>query len=72
MKLWSLWPASKILEKNGFYCISYAYDNEVFSSNVSKTVESMILIKNDILNTIKQLKKKGYKEFLLRAEVSDH
>lgn len=63
MKLWSLWPASKILEKNGFYCITYTYDNSVFSPDVSKTVENFQLIKNDILQSISELKKKGYTEF---------
>lgn len=63
MRHWSLWPAAKLLEINGYYCICCAYDNGVFSPNVSKTVKSLLSIKNDILEWISNLKKNGYNEF---------
>lgn len=65
MKLWSLWPLATILEKNGYYCICYAFDNNVISPNVPQTVENMLLIKNDILSKINALKKDGHKHFTI-------
>jgi esterase/lipase len=67
MRMWTLWPAAKILEKSGYYCICYAYDNAIFSPDVPKTVENIHLIKNDILHRIIQLKNKGYTEFSMAA-----
>ena len=67
MKLWSLWPVAKILEKNGYYCICYAYDNTVFSPDVPKPIENIFLIKDDILKMIYQLKKKGYTNFSIAS-----
>ncbi|SRR6266568_1953248 len=63
MGLWSLLLPAKILERNGFYCICYTYENEVFSTNIPKTIHNIKRIKNDILKTISQLKKKGYTNF---------
>lgn len=67
MKLWSIWPVAKILEKNGYYCICYTYEYSVFSTNIPKTIHNIHLIKNDILKTINQLKKKGYTNFSIAS-----
>ncbi|HSX10056.1 MAG TPA: prolyl oligopeptidase family serine peptidase [Candidatus Saccharimonadales bacterium] len=53
----------KILERNGFYCICYTYDNDVFSTNIPQTVHNIQSIKNDVLEAISQLKTNGYTNF---------
>ena len=62
-KLWMYWLFSNILSFNGYHCITYAYDNEIFSPDTQKTVKHLNEIKEDILSKIKKLKKEGYNKF---------
>lgn len=62
-KLWMFWIFSKILAINGYYCITYAYDSDIFSPDTVKTTRHMKEIMNEILKKINQLKKEGYKDF---------
>jgi esterase/lipase len=62
-RLWMYWPFAKILSLNGFYCITYAYDDEIFSPDTAKTVRYLTEVRDDVLITIKKLKKEGTKDF---------
>jgi|SRR3989344_4001184 len=62
-KLWMFWLFSKILSLNGYYCITYAYDGDVFSPNTKATTKYFNEIKDEILLKITELKKSGYKDF---------
>lgn len=56
---------SKILELNGFYCITYAYDREIFSPNILKTIRNFTKVEKDVLKKINLLKRNGYEKFYL-------
>ncbi|MEK7571180.1 MAG: prolyl oligopeptidase family serine peptidase [Patescibacteria group bacterium] len=58
-----LWITAKILESNGYYCITYTYHNEVFSPNTTKTVKELLAIKKAILQQISILKAQGLDSF---------
>ncbi|MDD2822876.1 MAG: prolyl oligopeptidase family serine peptidase [Candidatus Daviesbacteria bacterium] len=62
-KLWMYWLFSRILSLRGYYCITYAYDSEIFSPDTQKTVKYLNIIQNDILLRLKTLKNEGYVEF---------
>ncbi len=62
-KLWMFWVFSKILSFNGFYCITYAYDGDIFSPNTEATTKHFNKIQDEILLKIIELKKRGYKDF---------
>src|SRR3989344_7312618 len=62
-KLWMFWLFSRILALNGYYCITYAYDGEVFSPNTKATIKHFNEIRDEILLRITKLKKNGYKYF---------
>lgn len=64
-KLWMYWLFSKILSSNGYYCITYAYDNDVFSPDTQKTTKHLNEIKDDVLSKIKKLKNEGRNEFYI-------
>jgi len=58
-----MWLPSKILARHGYYCITYTYPVETFSTDFKKTVNDLTEIKNEILHDIEQLKKAGYESF---------
>ena len=62
-KLWMFWIFSKILSINGYRCITYAYDGDVFSPDVEKTSIYIKEIQGDLLKRITQLKQEGCKDF---------
>lgn len=61
-KPWMYWPISKILTLNGFYCITYTYNNDVFSPNTINTVRYFKEIRDDVLAKTKSLDKESYKD----------
>ena len=59
------YPISKLLEINGFYCLTYSYPTTVFSPKAQRTVHNLLHIRNAILHKIAALKKEGYNDFSL-------
>lgn len=51
---------ARILARHGYYCITYTYDDAVFSPNVHKTVSEIMIIKDTLVQRIKALHEKGY------------
>ena len=64
-RIWMYTPFSIILSNNSFYCITYAYDDDVFSTNTEQTVENFKRIRDDVLRRIEKLKDDGYDDFSL-------
>lgn len=64
-QLFYLWPTAKILSLHGFHVISYCYDYNVLSPDVTKTRESMLAITDDVLKQITKLKKQGKTDFAI-------
>lgn len=62
-RLWMYHPFSKILETNGFYCITYAYNNDILSPNTQQTVENFTKVRDDVLQKIEELKRDGLSNF---------
>lgn len=62
-KIWMYGLFAKILARNGYYCIAYAYNNSVLSPDTKKTVMYLTDVRNNILNRIGELKKEGYTDF---------
>lgn len=65
MKQWHMLLFARILALNGYYCITYTYDNAIFSPDVEKTRSNIPLVVNDIKQQIEQLKKEGFDTFTL-------
>lgn len=63
--LWMFWIFAWILAMNGFYCITYAYDDDVFSPDTGKTVKNMLTVRDILLSHIAVLKKNGCTDFSL-------
>lgn len=63
IRLWMYSLFSRILVKNNFYCITYAYDSDVFSPDIEKTNTQLKIIRDAVLDDIKRLKKEGYSDF---------
>lgn len=64
-KIWHYFLTAKILEKQGFKCIIYEYDNTIFSSSIKATIANTNAVKNDILKQIKILKKNSFNKFAI-------
>ncbi|MDE2591031.1 MAG: prolyl oligopeptidase family serine peptidase [Patescibacteria group bacterium] len=62
-KLWMFRVFAALLALNGFYCITYAYDDDVFSSDTEKTVRNILHVRDGILSKIVLLRKEGYSDF---------
>jgi esterase/lipase len=60
---WLLGMFGRLLALNGYYCIAYTYDDEVFSPDYKKTVTSLVGIKDAILEHIDALKAGGRDTF---------
>lgn len=54
---------SKIHQFYGFHCITYAYNHDIMTENISETVKNFNQLKHDILKRIKILKGQGKTEF---------
>jgi esterase/lipase len=52
---WLLAIFGRLIALRGYYCIAYTYDDDVFSPDYNKTVKSLLGIKDEILNHIKEL-----------------
>ena len=57
------WLPARILVRNDYYCIVYAYDNDVFSPDSDRTIECLSAVRDGVLNEIRGLKAQGYQEF---------
>lgn len=53
------WFVSKLLERNGFYCLTYTYDKEFLDLNPELTVKNVSLVVVDILEEISLFKGQG-------------
>lgn len=62
---WLLWPVAKILQLQGYCCITYTYDEDILSPDGKKTVESILAVRNAILAEITLLKRRGYNDIYL-------
>lgn len=60
-----LWPFALYLARKGFYCVTYTYDNSVFSPDYQKTTADLTTIKNSIVAHIAQLKADGHHTFAI-------
>jgi esterase/lipase len=60
---WLLGIFGRLLALNGFYCVAYTYDDEVFSPDYKKTLVSLTSIKDAILEHIEALKAEGRDTF---------
>ncbi len=62
-KAWMYWLPGQILARNGYHCIVYAYDNNVFSTDTSKTLANLNAVRDAALKQISDLKSQGRHEF---------
>lgn len=62
-KPWMFWLFSQILSHNGWYCITYTYDGDVFSPNTKATSNYLCDIRDEVLLRINKLKNNGYMDF---------
>lgn len=60
---WLLGMFGRLLALNGFYCIAYTYDDDVFSPDYKKTVTNLLGIKDAILEHVQALKAGGRDTF---------
>jgi esterase/lipase len=60
---WLLGLFGRLIALRGYYCVAYTYDDEVFSPDVKKTVDSLVAIKDAILEHIAALKTSGRDTF---------
>lgn len=60
-----LYPASKLLEFAGFYCITVSLSKAILSPDMDKTIKSNLRVKKHILNSIKELSITDHQEFSL-------
>jgi hypothetical protein len=60
---WMMWPASKLLERSGFMCITYTFDHKILTPNIRKSILQAGVVKNDILRQIRLFRRKGFKDF---------
>lgn len=63
IKQWMMWYFAKQFERNGYQCIVYTYENNVFSPDTKKTVNDLLRVRDDVLDRIKQLKEQECKDF---------
>src|SRR5438067_9130228 len=61
----SYWLFAKILELQGYRCVTYAYDSNILSPNITGTIDNFMKVKEDILRQIKILKKNGGTDFIV-------
>jgi esterase/lipase len=60
---WLLAIFARLIALRGYYCIAYTYDDDVFSPDYKKTVDSLLGLKDEILTHIKELHAGGRDTF---------
>jgi len=50
------WIFSKLLERNGYHCITYTYDNQILSTDPKEMVTNILLVVDDIIHEVELLK----------------
>lgn len=53
------WLFAKLIEKTGYYCITYTYDKEILDPNPKVTVENVSHVVVDLLEEISRLNKQN-------------